>query len=216
MASPADRHRIAAVVVAAGRGERFGAPKHRLEIEGDELWRRSVDVFASIGLAQLIVVGDVPGGVPGGRRRRDSVYAGIAELDGVEFVLIHDAARPLVTRALVLRVIDRLTRGDVDGVIPAVPLSDTIKQISGEDVVDTVDRSTVVAVQTPQGFRLTTLRDAHERNAEQDATDDAQLVELMGGRVVTVPGEAENLKITYPADLELARWLTARRSEADD
>ena len=94
MTTPAADARTAAVVVAAGRGTRFGAPKHRLQLDGVELWKRSVDILANAGVAPIVVVGDVPGGVPGGERRRDSVANGLAEIDGVTWVLIHDAARP--------------------------------------------------------------------------------------------------------------------------
>jgi len=194
-----------AIIVAGGSGVRFGGQKHRLLLEGIELWQRSVDAFKAAGIDDIVVVGDVPGGVPGGTRRRDSVAAGLAEVpDDVDWVLIHDAARPLVTPRLINRVLARVSVGDVDGVIPAIPLADTLKRVQGEKVVATIDRETLAAVQTPQAFAVSILRAAHESDA-LDATDDAGLVERADGTVVTVMGDPRNLKITVPGDLEIAR-----------
>lgn len=194
-----------AIIVAGGSGSRFGGQKHTLLLEGIELWQRSVDAFKAAGIDDIVVVGDIPGGVPGGARRRDSVAAGLAEVpDDVEWVLIHDAARPLVTPRLINRVLARVSIGDVDGVIPAIPLADTLKRVEGEKVVATIDRETLAAVQTPQAFAVSVLRAAHESDA-LDATDDAGLVERANGTVVTVMGDPRNLKITVPGDLEIAR-----------
>ena len=132
---------------------------------------------------------------------------GLAEVpEGVEFVLVHDAARPLASPALVGRVADRLRAGDAAGVVPAVPVRDTLKDTADDVVTGSVDRSSLVAVQTPQGFVTAVLRRAHAAG-EDDATDDAMLLEAIGERVVTVPGDPANLKITYPEDLVLARLL---------
>jgi 2-C-methyl-D-erythritol 4-phosphate cytidylyltransferase len=197
--------RVAAVVVAAGSGTRFGSPKHKLLLDDIELWQRSVDAFAAAGVTEIVVVGDVPGGIPGGPRRRDSVANGIAELSGdIDWVLVHDAARPLITVELIERLLERSSVGDVDAVIPAISLADTVKRVDGETVVTTVDRSNLVAVQTPQAFRLSVLRHAHEAD-DADATDDAAMVEGIGGTVVHVKGDAKNLKITVPEDLAVAR-----------
>jgi 2-C-methyl-D-erythritol 4-phosphate cytidylyltransferase len=127
----------------------------------------------------------------------------------VEWVLIHDAARPLVSRTLILSVLERLHAGDVDAVIPAIPVSDTVKKVSGDRIISTLDRSSLVTVQTPQGFRRDVLVEAHRVDPHEDVTDDAGLVERLGGTVVTVPGETTNLKVTYPEDLERARALAA-------
>ena len=126
--------------------------------------------------------------------------------DDVEFVLVHDAARPLASPALVQRVIDRLVAGDAPGVVPAVPIRDTVKQTHEDAVVVTVDRSALVAVQTPQGFAVSVLRAAHAAG-DEDATDDAMLLEAIGQTVVTVDGDPTNLKITFPEDLQLAESL---------
>lgn len=209
MTTPTADARTAAVVVAAGRGTRYGAPKHSLRLGGVELWQRSVDTLTSAGVAPIVVVGDVPGGISGGARRRDSVANGLAEIDGVPWVLIHDAARPLVTVNLVQRVIERLSRGDVDGVVPAVSIPDTVKRVRDSMVTDTVDRRDLVTVQTPQGFRLEALRAAHRMFPGMDATDDAGLVEANGGRVATVAGDVDNFKVTFPDDLERAARIVA-------
>ncbi len=196
------------IVVAAGSGQRFGRPKHLVELDGVPLWRRAMDALAPV-CDGVIVVGDVPDGVPGGPRRRDSVAAGLARVpEGVDAVLVHDAARPLASTALAHRVVDRLATGDADGVVPAVPVRDTLKRVDGDVVVDTIDRTPLVAVQTPQAFRLDALMGAH-RASRDDATDDAQLLEWDGRRVVIVDGDPTNLKITYPDDLFVAASLLA-------
>ncbi|MEX1280603.1 MAG: IspD/TarI family cytidylyltransferase [Acidimicrobiia bacterium] len=197
------------IVVAAGSGVRFGRPKHLVELDGVPLWQRAADALAPV-CEGVLVVGDVPEGVPGGPRRRDSVAAGLARVpDGVDAVLVHDAARPLASTVLARRVLGRLATGDADGVIPAVAVRDTLKRIDGGIVVDTVDRTPLVAVQTPQAFRLDALMAAH-RASRDDATDDAQLLEWDDRRVVIVDGEPTNLKITYPDDLLVATSLLAK------
>ena len=153
------------------------------------------------------MVGDVADGIPGGVRRRDSVAAGLAALaSGADWVLVHDAARPLATEALARRVIERLLRDDVDAVVPVVPVRDTIKRIDGDTVVETVERASLVVVQTPQGFRMAALQ-AAQRSGDDDASDEALLIEREGGRVVTVPGDPANLKVTYPGDLSVVEAL---------
>lgn len=196
------------VVVAAGRGERFGGPKAAVLLGGVPLWKRAAECLLAGGVGSVVVVGDVPGGIPGGRRRRDSVAVGLAALPGdATHVLVHDAARALATPALVRAVSARLAAGDADGVVPAIPVADTLKRVEGERVVATVPRSGLMAVQTPQGFLVAALRAAHAGDDDDDATDDAQLVERHGGTVVVVPGEPANLKITYPEDVVLAEAL---------
>jgi 2-C-methyl-D-erythritol 4-phosphate cytidylyltransferase len=198
---------VGGVIVAAGRGQRFGGAKHTVVLGGVPLWQRARDSLRAGGVEPVVVVGDVPGGVPGGRRRRDSVLAGIRALpDDTVFVLVHDAARPLASAALVERVVARIVRGDVDGVVPAVPVPDTVKRVAGDRVIETLDRSDLVSVQTPQAFRIERLRAAHAADPS-DATDDAALIERFGGSVALVAGEAANLKITFPSDLRIAEAL---------
>jgi len=196
-----------AILLAAGEGTRFGGLKHDADLEGHPLWIHGERALRAASVDEVVIVGDVPGGVAGGLRRRDSVASGLEHVpSGVDFVLVHDAARPLAAPTLIERVIDRLRVGDVAGVIPAIPIRDTVKQTDGDVVTETMDRSSLVAVQTPQGFVLSVLRKAHAA-VDGDATDDSVLVEALGERVVTVPGDPENLKITYPEDLDLARLL---------
>ncbi|MDK1018513.1 MAG: IspD/TarI family cytidylyltransferase [Actinomycetota bacterium] len=206
--------KVWAVVVAGGSGVRFGGPKHACTLGGVELWRRCVDVFHSAGVQGVVVVGDVPGGVPAGERRRDSVARGLQEIpDDADWVLIHDAARPLVTPELINRVLERASNGDVDGVVPALSVTDTLKQVDGDRIVATVDRANLVAVQTPQAFRVAVLKAAHLIDSD-DATDDAALVERTGGVLAHVLGEPSNVKITFGEDLSVARAYLARRSDS--
>ena len=199
------------LLLAAGRGTRFGRQKHDIELDGVPLWEQSERALLDGGVDRLVIVGDFVGAVPGGDRRRDSVASGLAAIpDHAGFVLIHDAARPLVTVGLVRAVIDRLLVGDVAGVVPVVPVRDTLKRVAGEFVVETVDRADLVAVQTPQGFKLEALRAAHAV-AGGDATDDASMVEAAGGTIATVEGDPANLKVTYPEDLALAEALRSGR-----
>jgi 2-C-methyl-D-erythritol 4-phosphate cytidylyltransferase len=201
------------IVVAGGAGVRFGGAKQFLVLGG----RRVVDwaVLAAgaacegvilvlpedqVGRVALDVQPDVV--VAGGATRSESVRAGLAQVpDGVEAVIVHDAARPLAHPGLFAAVLEALEAG-VDGAVAAVPIADTMKRVDVEGaIVETVDRDGLWAVQTPQGFRLDVLRAAHAAKAE--ATDDAGLVEAAGGRVVVVPGDRRNLKVTDPADLDL-------------
>jgi 2-C-methyl-D-erythritol 4-phosphate cytidylyltransferase len=195
------------ILVAAGRGDRFGGPKHAVLLRGRALWEWGRDALVHGGVSGVVLVGDLPGGVPGGPRRRDSVRAGLDALPpGASHVLVHDAARPLATPELVRRVIDRLLSGGVDAVVPVVPVRDTLKRVGDGWVVATVERGDLAGAQTPQGFKVEVLRAAHEA-CDDDAGDDAVLVERIGGSVATVEGEAANLKVTYAGDLALAEAL---------
>lgn len=129
-----------------------------------------------------------------------------------ETVVVHDAVRPAITPALIGRVLSALR--DADAVIAAVPVDETIKRVMGSEVTSTVDRSDLWRAQTPQAFRTDVLKSAHE-HAERDRlefTDDAQIVEHYGGRVLICPGERTNLKVTWPADFEIAESLLRARS----
>lgn len=195
------------VVVAAGSGSRFGGEKQHLELDGRPIWRWAQKALLAGGAESVVIVGPVPGGVPGGARRRDSVRAGLEQIpEAVEFVLVHDAARPLAGADLVGSVIDRLEQGDVDAVVPVVPVRDTLKELSGSIVIGTQDRSNLAIAQTPQGFRLAALREAH-RTVTGDASDDASMIEEVGGKVASVAGDPRNLKLTYPEDLALMKAL---------
>jgi 2-C-methyl-D-erythritol 4-phosphate cytidylyltransferase len=195
-----------AIVVAAGSGSRFGKPKQFERLAGRTILEWSLD--AARGACDDVVTVVPPGtsgGVSGGATRSESVRAGLAAVpDDADVIVVHDAARPLASPALFAAVIDAV-RGGADAAIPGVPVTDTVKRVDGERVVDTVDRDALVAVQTPQAFRADLLRKAHAGDA--DATDDAALVEALGGTVVVVPGEAANIKVTTPQDLRIAEAL---------
>jgi 2-C-methyl-D-erythritol 4-phosphate cytidylyltransferase len=202
-----------AIVVAAGRGDRFGAPKQFCELAGVRVVDRSVAVAAQACDAVVVVLPEgvawdgppVAAVVTGGATRSASVRAGLdAVSDAAEIVVVHDAARPLATAALYRSVI-RAIRDGADGAIPAVTIGDTVKQVDRARVIATVDREHLVAVQTPQGFRADRLREAHR--GAGDASDDAALLEATGARVVIVPGDLTNIKITAPFDLVVARAL---------
>lgn len=196
-----------AILVAAGLGARFGGPKHEADLHGEPLWKHAEGALRAAGADEVVVVGEVPGGIAGGPRRRDSVASGLDRVPAdVEFVLVHDAARPLASPDLIGRIVDRLRAGDAAGVVPAVPVRDTLKDTADDVVTGTVDRSSLVAVQTPQGFVTEALRRAHA-TVDDDVSDDATLLEAIGERVVTVPGDPANLKVTYPEDLVLVRLL---------
>ena len=206
---------VGAVVVAAGRGDRFGAPKQFVDVGGQRLVDRAVCTCRAVSDEVVVVLppGTAWDGVPvdaavvGGASRSESVRAGLAALsDDIDVVVVHDAARPLASPALFAAVIDAVRNG-ADAAVPGVPVADTLKRVDGTRVVETVDRAGLVAVQTPQAFRAASLRAAHA--AGGTATDDAALVEAAGGRVIVVPGEAANFKVTEPGDLDRATALLA-------
>jgi 2-C-methyl-D-erythritol 4-phosphate cytidylyltransferase len=209
---------VGAVVVAAGRGERFGGPK-QLRRLGDH---RIVDLAVGAASATcdtvvLVVPADADWSVAGvtcvagGATRSASVRAGLAALPAtVDIVVVHDAARPLADPAVFERVIAAVRDG-ADGAVPGLPIADTVKRVAaGGRVEETVARDGLVTAQTPQAFRAATLRAAHESAPE--GTDDAAVVERAGGRVVVVAGEVDNFKITEPSDLDRAAAVLARRA----
>ena len=157
-------------------------------------------------LADDLVAGKVAAAVTGGSTRAGSVAAGLAAVpDDADLIVVHDAARPFATPELVSRVLEAL--GHASGAVPGVPLTDTVKRVSAGLVVETPDRSALVAVQTPQGFRADALRRAYAQPAQvlAAATDCASLVEATGGRVAVVEGDPANLKVTTSDDLAEAR-----------
>jgi len=197
-----------AIVLAAGSGNRYGGLK-QFELLGDKRvldWSLDVARAACDGVVVVVPAGvDEPGAVPGGATRSESVRAGLAEVPpDAEIVVVHDAARPLAGAGIYDRVVAAIRAGG-DAAIPVVAVTDTIKRVEGSIVVGTLDRTTLVAVQTPQAFRAGVLRKAHAGGAE--ATDDAALVEAIGGTVVTVEGDRRNLKLTTRNDATLALVL---------
>ena len=212
---------VGAIVVAAGRGHRFGGPKQFLELAGTRLVDRAVAACNDVSASVVVVlpagtVWDGPtvhAAVAGGATRSASVRAGLAALPAtVDVVVVHDAARPLASRAIFDGVINAIRSG-ADAAVPALPVADTLKRVESGRVTDTVTRDDLVAVQTPQAFRADALRAAH--TSGESATDDAALVEQRGGCVVVVAGDVANFKITSPSHLQLAAALLAARGEIE-
>jgi 2-C-methyl-D-erythritol 4-phosphate cytidylyltransferase len=231
---------VAAIVVAAGRGHRFGAGDNKVlvRLDGRPIWVHSVETLAStpgVDTVVLVVHPDDREGmraeaerlgvrlVDGGRERVDSVLAGVDEVERLDrprgilperrWVAIHDAARPLVPAGDLANVLGEAFRSGA--AILAAPLRGTIKLGSDQGKVSrTVDRSRMWEALTPQVFRLELWKSAHRRWRGRPVTDDAELVERSGFEVSLVPGSAENLKITHPEDLVLAEAILARRRGA--
>jgi 2-C-methyl-D-erythritol 4-phosphate cytidylyltransferase len=205
------------VIVAGGGGRRYGGAKQYAPLGPGRVLDLAVATARRVsdGVVVVVPAEDVPteGGVAGGGTRAESVRNGLAAVPtDATIVCVHDAARPLATADLFRRVVDAVAAG-ADGVVPAVAVTDTIKLVDDDGtVVDTPPRERLVAVQTPQAFRAAVLRRAHATG--MDGTDDASLVEHVGGRVVTVAGEAWNSKITTPDDLDRARDWLARSAYA--
>jgi 2-C-methyl-D-erythritol 4-phosphate cytidylyltransferase len=159
-------------------------------------------------LAEELVASKVAAVVTGGATRADSVAAGLAEVpDEAVVVMVHDAARPLVSDAVLSRVLGALDEG-VDGVVPALPISDTVKRVAAARVVETLDRAALVAVQTPQAFVATKLRAAFAAS-RTDATDCASLVERIGGSIAVVEGDPLLVKVTTREDLARVEALAS-------
>ncbi|MFL5515064.1 MAG: 2-C-methyl-D-erythritol 4-phosphate cytidylyltransferase [Gemmatimonadales bacterium] len=229
---------MGAIVVAAGRGARFGSetPKQFHLVGGVPIVLRALGSFTSHpDVAHVVLVlapehaahppvflseASAPSAssassalsiVPGGTHRGDSVRAGLTELNAdCGIVLVHDGARPFVERSLIDRVIGYARRGE--GAVPAVPLSDTLKEVAEDDptrIVRTRPRARLWRAQTPQGFPREILERAHAHAARvgHRATDDAALVEAIGVTVRLVPDSSRNIKVTTPEDLALAEML---------
>lgn len=237
LGSAADGADTCAVIVAGGTGERFGDPRGKqfVELCGLPLmcWSLAAfdrapsvarvvvvcapervaevekDVLSRIALAKPVVL------APSGATRQASVLSGLSSVPrDLAFVAVHDAARPLVDPGQIERVIAAV-RGDdqVAGAILAVRTVDTLKLVEGTTIIATPDRSFYWAAQTPQAFRRRVLLAAHKAAArdEYEGTDDASLVERMGGRVLVVEGSRDNIKVTLPEDLAIAEAALERR-----
>lgn len=224
--------RVAVVVPAAGSGRRMGAAENKalLPLAGMPVVARAVAVFQNHpAVERIVVVGreaDLPAlqrlfadserwsrvlaPVAGGEARQDSVYAGLEALAAAgappDWVLVHDAARPLCSPALLQRVLDALR--EHEAVVPVVPVTDTLRR-AGPGGGPAPGREELLRVQTPQGFHWAVLRRAHTAAREQGlaGTDDAQLAEVAGYPPALVQGEEANLKVTTPHDLRYAEWL---------
>ena len=224
---------VAAIVVAAGRGERLGVGRRKqyADLGGIPILARTLLAFEEcVSVSALVLV--IPAGddalvreqilsphgirkigpgalVPGGGTRRESVAAGLAAVPAsADVVLVHDGVRPLVSTALIERVVEAARAHGA--AVPVLPAKDTIKRGGKGWLAETLDRSTLFLAQTPQGFRAELLRRAHGQPGP-DAYDDGQLVERLGQAVASVPGDVQNLKITTPEDMAIAEVLLAMR-----
>jgi 2-C-methyl-D-erythritol 4-phosphate cytidylyltransferase len=221
--SPDPEGRVAGIIVAGGSSSRMSSDKLWADLNGEPLVAHSIRALGATReiyqlvvvvrsgqegrfqelLARLEVLADV---VPGGAERQDSVKAGLEATVGASWVVIHDAARPLVTSELVGRGLEAARESGA--AIAAVAAVDTVKVVEAGFIVATPDRSTLWNAQTPQVFRRDLLLEAH-RSAETSATDDAALLEARGVRVRVYPGAYTNLKVTTDSDLLVARALLA-------
>jgi 2-C-methyl-D-erythritol 4-phosphate cytidylyltransferase/2-C-methyl-D-erythritol 2,4-cyclodiphosphate synthase len=214
--------RIAVLIVAAGKGERAGTelPKQYERLAGKPVLRRTVEAFTGYPVQVVIGAGqhelaaaalaglDVPAPVTGGATRQESVRLGLDALakDAPDFVLIHDAARPLVSRKVIADVVAALEAG-ADGALPMVAASDTLRRAGDNGQWTLVSRENLYRAQTPQGFGYAKITKAHHDHAGTDVTDDVALAELAGLKVQMVQGEEKNIKVTRKEDFALAETL---------
>ena len=213
-----------AIILAAGAGRRFGAAKQFALLQGRPLYEWSLAAFErhedvegivlvlpaeGTGRQQPALWGKLQAIVAGGKERQDSVLNGFRRVPAGEdrIVLVHDAARPLVSPELISRVIQ--AAGEKGAAVPGLPIEDTVKEASGDTVLRTLDRTSLVRVQTPQGFLYPWLERALEDAAAGGfiGTDEAMLVEKAGKSVALVAGDPRNIKITTPLDLKIAEAM---------
>jgi len=213
---------VGVVIVSAGKGRRLGRrDKAVLKLGNEPLFYKSIAVFRNIKAVKQIVlvlkksnfsaakkvIGKRPVTLAeGGKERRDSVLKGLISLrENINYVLIHDAARPFVGRKLIFDILRELKRHPA--VICAAQAPDTVKLTRAGFIKKTLNRENIFLAQTPQGFRKDLILRAYRRSYSRKFTDDAQAAEEMGERVKIVPGDSLNFKITYPRDVRLARII---------
>ena len=230
--------RISAIIPAAGSGTRIGGSikKQFLKIQGKEVLNWTIEALLEMyTFVELVIV--VPQNeanevlekisiwfphetnikvVCGGATRQASVYNGLSHLENaVDLVLIHDGVRPFIPKKATVKAISDLSLSiELEGLIAGMKVTDTLKKVDVDlTIVETVDRETIWAVQTPQIFKFQTLIDAHKFALQTllSATDDATLLELVGKKVGIFEGSADNIKITKPFDVKLAEWMVASK-----
>jgi 2-C-methyl-D-erythritol 4-phosphate cytidylyltransferase len=220
------------IIPAAGQGKRMGAGKNKLllELDGIPVFIYTLMVFEDDELCSGVILAineqekqeiknllnhygikKVIGLVPGGKERQDSVYNGVKSLAGDGIVLVHDAARPFIDSKQIQELVSAAEQNGAS--ILAVPVKDTVKKAKDKKVVETVERSSLWAIQTPQAFRMSLLRMAHEIASKENylGTDDSSLVERLGKDVIIVEGNYDNIKLTTPEDLFFARTIIHKR-----
>jgi 2-C-methyl-D-erythritol 4-phosphate cytidylyltransferase len=217
-------NRVTVIIVAAGEGERFGAPKQYAPLAGKPVLEWCLESFEThVQVARIILVlnSDVRKDeymerytkithvVTGGEHRQDSVIVGFNQVDPSEtdYVLIHDGVRPLVSHALIGRIVDATK--EHGSAIPVLSVEDTVKLVEDNKILETLDRTKVRRVQTPQGFSYQVLESALNRARDDNfyGTDEATLVERIGGIPVLIEGDSQNIKITTPDDIRIAEAL---------
>jgi 2-C-methyl-D-erythritol 4-phosphate cytidylyltransferase / 2-C-methyl-D-erythritol 2,4-cyclodiphosphate synthase len=223
---------IAVLIVAAGQGERAGGgvPKQFRQLGSWPLLRWSVEAFSShpaISAVHVVIGSDqhahyeratrsvaLPPPIVGGERRQDSVRNGLEALamHGPDYVLIHDAARPLASRRLIDGVIAALITG-ADAAVPMMPVADTLRRRNDDGTWDVVPRARLHRAQTPQGFHFIKILEAHRAHADASVTDDMAIAELAGLAIVATSGEESNLKVTEPEDFAIAEKLLSPNRE---
>lgn len=221
------------IIPAAGQGKRMGAGKNKLflELEGKPIFIHTLQVFEQDEHCSgvILVINEhekaefqhflqkfgikkIMAFAPGGDERQYSVFHGVEAIEKDGIVLVHDGARPFVDADLIHNLV--AAAQEFGASIPAVPVKDTVKKVVGNKVEETVERSSLWAVQTPQAFRMSLLRQAHESAIKDHylGTDDASLVERMGHDVIIVEGNYDNIKLTTPEDLFVAETILHKRS----
>ncbi|KAB7666115.1 2-C-methyl-D-erythritol 4-phosphate cytidylyltransferase [Bacillus sp. B1-b2] len=221
------------IIPAAGQGKRMGVGKNKLflEIDGIPVFIHTLQVFEEDNNCQgiwLVVspqdkeemhqllekyeIKKIQALVEGGKERQHSVYHAVKRIKNNSIVLVHDAARPFI-QIEQLEILAE-TAKESGAAVLAVPIKDTVKKVQGDLVVETVERSSLWAIQTPQAFRISILKEAHEK-AELDTyvgTDDASLIERLGFPVRIIEGNYDNIKLTTPEDLYFAEAILAKKS----
>lgn len=229
--------KVVAIVPAAGIGKRFGSSEKKqfVTVTDNPLLLYPLRVLHSIhSITEIIPVvqkediercrmlisarmlNKIKKIVPGGSERQDSVYNALKHIKDDCLVLVHDGARPLVTRELIERLLQEIT--GVDGVIPGIPARDTLKQVDSQGYVrSTVRREDFWLIQTPQVFRYQTIKKAFDKAFEDGfyGTDDAVIVERIGGKVKVIPGDPLNIKVTTPEDMITVSHTIAQRKNSN-
>ena len=216
--------KVAAIIVAAGEGKRFGFSKQFALLGGKPVLDRCLERFeAHMRITEILLVlkdlslkkeylgrySKIVAVAEGGERRQDSVLAGFSQIDPekADIILVHDGVRSLVSEDLIDRIIEATQIAGA--VVPGIPVEDTIKLVEGDEVSRTLDREKLFRVQTPQGFSYPILKEAMGKAAEEKfyGTDEASLVERTGKKVLVIQGDPKNIKITTPEDLRVAEAL---------
>lgn len=226
----AKKEKVGAVIVAAGSSRRMGGEDKMFSLLNKRtLLARTIGIFQACDVIDKIVVvlssANIERGrklvsrynwskvieiCTGGERRQDSVKNGLAFIQVCDWVVIHDGARPLISRDLIERGL--VAARETGAAVAGVPVADTIKAVDEKQiVVNTLERQRLWSIQTPQVFRFDIISEAYNK-ADKDVTDDASLVEALGHKVKTYMGSYDNIKITTPADLELAKTLMRKRT----